>query len=151
MKQWNSFDDILTFAIKSEEDAAIFYRELAGRTDNPDMKAALESFAVEEDGHKEKLLGVRSSGMATPSDEQVQDLKIGDYLVEVNPNETLDYRKVLILAMKREKAAFMLYTRLSAKAEDPALKQVLQLLAQEEAKHKLRFEIEYDDYVLDEN
>jgi len=31
------------------------------------------------------------------------------------------------------------------------LKNIFLSLAQEEAKHKLRFEIEYDDYILKEN
>jgi hypothetical protein len=32
---------------------------------------------------------------------------------------------------------------------DPGLQRVFKGLAQEEAKHKLRFEIEYDDHVLE--
>ncbi|MCP4547710.1 MAG: ferritin family protein [bacterium] len=151
MKQWNSFEDILTFAINSEENAAAFYRDLAAKSDNADMAAALEEFAVEEDGHKAILESIRESNMAVPSDEEIVDLKIVDYLVEVDPTEDLNYRKVLILAMKREKAAFALYTRLAGKADDPKLRKLLQALAQEEAKHKLRFEIEYDDYILSEN
>ncbi len=52
--------------------------------------------------------------------------------------------------MKAEKAAFKLYHTLASTTDDPALKATLLGLAQEEAKHKLRFEIEYDDEFLRE-
>jgi rubrerythrin len=151
MKQWSSFDEILDFAIKQEEEAAAFYRMLAGKAKSGDMKQALEEFAVEEDGHKAVLLNVKESGLPKPSDEKVTDLKIADYLVEVSPGEDMDYIKILILAMKREKAAFTLYTRLASRTDNPELKALLANLAQEEAKHKLRFEMEYDDFVYTEN
>jgi rubrerythrin len=51
--------------------------------------------------------------------------------------------------MKAEKAAFVLYTKLAEVTTDAGLQRVFRSLAQEEAKHKLRFEIEYDDNVLD--
>ena len=86
------------------------------------------------------------------SDEKVQDLKIGDYLVEVDSSrDDLSYQDALIIAMKEEKAAFKLYSDIAARVEDPAAKEVFLMLAQEEAKHKLRFEIEYDEMILNEN
>ena len=86
------------------------------------------------------------------SNEKVQDLQIGDYLVEVNTNrDDLSYQEALIIAMKEEKAAFKLYSDLAARTDDASAKEVFLMLAQEEARHKLRFEIEYDDYILTEN
>jgi len=86
------------------------------------------------------------------SQQKVADLKIGDYLVAVEPIEgELDYQKALIIAMKKEKAAFRLYTDLAGKVDDRGIRDLLLGLAQEEAKHKLRFEIEYDDMILAEN
>ncbi|CAK0779854.1 hypothetical protein CCP3SC15_6990002 [Gammaproteobacteria bacterium] len=55
------------------------------------------------------------------------------------------------MAMKKEKAAFKLYTDLAASTDDVGVRNTLLALAQEEAKHKLRFEIEYDDQILVEN
>ena len=49
--------------------------------------------------------------------------------------------------MRMEKAAFRLYSDMAAMAEDEAIRQSLLALANEEAKHKLHFEIEYDDSV----
>ena len=53
--------------------------------------------------------------------------------------------------MSQEKAAFKLYSTLADRAPNQDLKNLFLSLAQEEAKHKLRFEIEYDEYVLRDN
>jgi rubrerythrin len=148
MKKFGSVDEILDFAIKEEEEAFNFYTDLAGKMDKPWMKEVFFEFAEEEKGHKEKLLGIKTEGSLMPSEEKITDLKIGDYLVDVDPNQELDYQKALVLAMKKEKAAFKLYTNLAAKTSSRDLKRTFQALAQEEAKHKLRFEIEYDDHIL---
>ena len=57
----------------------------------------------------------------------------------------MDYQEALQVAMHKEKKAFLLYTDLAGAVEDAGLKNTFLALAQEEAKHKLRFEIEYDD------
>ena len=81
----------------------------------------------------------------------IQDMKLADYMVEVEPSPEMDYQAALVIAMKQEKAAFRLYSDLAAKSADPGLKELLLELAQEEAKHKLRFEVEYDEYILTDN
>jgi rubrerythrin len=152
VKQWQSVDEVLDFAIAREQEAVRFYTDLAAKMDKPATKAIFQDFAREEAGHKKKLLDVKESGHLQPSTEKVLDLKIGDYLVEVDPaTHELDYQNALILAMKREKAAFKLYTNLAEATDDADLKSTMLALAQEEAKHKLRFEMEYDDKVLAEN
>ena len=151
MSQWNSADDILDFAIKNEEEAAQFYTDLAAKSELAPMRKIFEDFAREEMGHKAKLLGVKKSGKMQLATEKILDLKIGDYLVDTEPGAEMDYQQALILAMKQEKAAFKLYTDLAAATDDPDLHGMLLALAQEEAKHKLRFEVEYDDHILTEN
>ena len=148
---WKSTDEILDFAIKNEEDAAKFYNELAGKMDKPAMKNVFLGFAKEEEGHKAKLLGVKQGKQLEPTKTKVLDLKIGDYLVEEEPKADLDYQGALILAMKQEKAAFKLYSDLAASTDDDNIRTLFLSLAQEEAKHKLRFEIEYDDNILSWN
>ena len=83
--------------------------------------------------------------------EKVLDLKMSDYLVDVEPRPNMSYEEALVLAMKREKNAFKLYTNLAAQAPTDDLKKIFQSLAIEESKHKLRFEIEYDEVVMREN
>jgi rubrerythrin len=151
MKEWNSIDDILDFAIGEEQAAAAFYTELAEKMDQAAIKQVLESFAAEERKHEEKLIQVKEGGKFKPSQQTVPDLKIGDYLIDLEPSPEMDYQDALIIAMKKEKVAFRLYSDLAASAQDETIKTLFLALAQEEAKHKLHFEIEYDNYVLSEN
>ena len=148
MKQWNSVDEVLDFAIGNEEEAMNFYNDMAGKMDSPAMRTVFEEFAREEEGHKAKLLKVKTSGGFNPSSAAIMDLKIRDYLVEVTADKDTSYQDILILAMKKEKAAFKLYMDLHENVDDADLKSLMLALAQEEAKHKLRFEIEYDDNFL---
>ena len=83
--------------------------------------------------------------------QKVMDLKIGDYLVDVEATPDMDYQQALIIAMKKEKAAYKLYMDLSEKTGDADIAAMFVSLANEEAKHKLRFEIIYDDQILIEN
>ena len=150
MKTFASADALLDFAIAREEEAAAFYTKLADTLKTPAAQI-FRDFAREEVGHKEKLLQVKAGKQFAPVEKQITDLKIGDYLVDAKPGEELDYQKALVLAMKKEKAAFKLYMDLHNVTSDPNLRNLLMALAQEEAKHKLRFEIEYDDNILKEN
>jgi len=146
-------NEILDFAIAEEQKAADFYTDLAGKMAKPAMKKIFEGFAKEELGHKAKLEAVKGGQKLLSSAAKVADLKIGDYLIEVDSDDggDLDYQKALIIAMKKEKAAFRLYSDLASKTDDEEIRGILLGLAQEEAKHKLRFEIEYDEFVLTEN
>jgi rubrerythrin len=146
-----SVSQILDFAIEKEEEAAQFYNDLAAKMGQQHVGEVFRSFAQEELGHKEKLLAVKKGDMSLLDQRRVADLGIGDSIVEIALSPDLEYKQALIIAMKAEKAAFRLYHDLASTTDDPNLKGVLLTLAQEEARHKLRFEIEYDDVFLREN
>jgi len=148
---FKSADQILDFAIQKEEEAAELYSDLAATLNKPDMKKVFESFAREEMAHKARLIEVKNGERIVSAEKKIFDLKIGDNLVDVKPSPNMDYQHALIFAMKAEKAAFKLYNDLAQATDDPGLKELFLGLAQEEAKHKLRFEIEYDDQILTEN
>ena len=149
--KFDTVDKILDFAIEKEEDAARFYTDLAGKMDRPSMKEVFQSFAREEKAHKEKLIGVKAGKLLISAEKKITDLKIGDSLVDIDMSGEMSYQEALIVAMKAEKAAFKLYHELAQATDNADLQQLFLDLAQEEAKHKLRFEIEYDDQILSEN
>ena len=149
MEERTVIEQVLDFAIEEEQAAADFYAQLAAQSKAPEMRDVFEGFAREEMGHKAKLEAVKRSGEFVPAAKQPVDLKIADYLADVEPSPNLDYRSALVVAMKKEKAAFRLYSDLAATAPNKALEQPFLALAQEEAKHKLRFEIEYDDLLAE--
>lgn len=151
MKELTTFDDILDFAIEEEQKAVEFYTELALQSSSDEMREVFEEFAQEEVKHKAKLMEVKETGITNMPPENVADLQLSDYMVNVKASPNMSYQEALVVAMKKEKAAFRLYLSLSERASEPALKVLFAGLAQEESKHKLRFEVEYDDFVLREN
>lgn len=151
MKEWKTADDILDYAINNEQGAVDFYRELADKAAKPWIRELFENYAKEEMGHKSKIEAVKAGQTFKPVEGKVLDLKLGDYLVDIDPSPGMDYQSALVVAMKREKAAFRLYSDMAAQVEDEELRSLFQQLAQEEAKHKLRFEVEYDEHILTEN
>lgn len=151
MKNFESINEILDFAIQQEQEAVDFYLQLAEQMKNPLMKETFQEFAQEEVSHKAKLQKIKEEGNFELPAENVLDMKISDYVVNANPSPNMEYRDALVLAMKKEKAAFKLYTSLAQRAPSEAIKNLFLGLAQEESKHKLRFELEYDEFVMREN
>ncbi|MBN1787040.1 MAG: ferritin family protein [Sedimentisphaerales bacterium] len=151
MLKFNTTDEVLDFAIKNEIEAAKFYTDLAGKMDNPEMKKVFKDFADEEKGHRKQLEDIKKGRTFNVSKEKIADLKIADYTVDVEPTSDMDYQAAITLAMKKEKKAFQLYTTLAYLIDDATAQQLFTSLAQQEAKHKLRFELEYDDIVLKDN
>jgi len=150
--KFKSVNAILDFAIQRELDAAAMYKDLATKVTGDAMKKVFTGFSREEMSHKAKLDAVKSGKRLFTSEKKILDLKIGDHLEEVEPTKAeLSYQDALIIAMKAEKAAYKLYNDLATSTSDAEVQEIFFGLAQEEAKHKLRFEIEYDDMILAEN
>ena len=148
MKQ-KAFQDVIEFAIEKEEEAAAFYHEASRKAEQPNMKAALESMAQEEEKHKALLKNMDVESVADTKLETVPDLKLSDYLVDMKYSPDMAYQDMLILAMKREKAAFKMYSDIAAGTDDAEIKKLFQVLAMEEARHKLTLEMEYEDNVME--
>jgi rubrerythrin len=146
----NSVEEILDYAIAREQEAVDFYTDLAKRSKEW-MRDYLMEFAREEARHKAKLMAVKDGERLLSSKCKINDLKIADYLVEVEASDDIGVQDAMILAMQREKAAYRLYTDLAERVEDAELRELFLGLAQEEAKHKLYFETKYDDEMLSNN
>ena len=122
------------------------------RMSKPNIKEVFEGFALEEKSHKAKLEQVKAGKLLLTSKQKILDLKIVDVLVDNRFDEgDFDVQDAMLAAMNSEKASFKLYNDLAKATDDPGLKETFLALAQEEAKHKLQFEIDYDDHVYQEN
>jgi len=150
MEEYGKVENIIDFAINEEISANKFYLGLAAKMTNPVMRKVFEDYAAEELGHKAKLEDIKK-GKAIETGGKIIDLKISDFAVDAEPSDDMDYQDALILAMKKEKAAFKLYSALAELEENEDRKKIFLKLAQEEAKHKMQFEIEYDDEILKKN
>ena len=147
--EFTTIDEILDYAISNEEKAAALYYDLADKVERPGMRETFLHFAKEEEGHKARLLKIKEGEIPAVTEEKVASLGITEQLEDPQTSSNMTYQEALLFAMKAEKAAFVLYTKLEEATGDASLQRVFRSLAQEEAKHKLRFEIEYDDHVLE--
>ncbi len=146
---FESMDDILAYAIGKEKEAVQFYTDLAGKENFKSVKETFEGFAGEEEKHVQLLQGLSSDKSKVEDYElkAVPDLKISDYLVETEYKEGMFMQDILRIAMKREEVAVKLYTDLATKTDNAEIVKVLNILSQEEAKHKLILETMYDDFL----
>jgi rubrerythrin len=144
----STVEEILKFAIDKEREAIAFYENLAKMVENPVMKDAVLSMADEERKHEKLLSNVTPGRIDLAKQPSRADMKLSDYLVEVPPSKDMTYQDLLITAMKREEAAYKLYTDLEGRAADDATRKVFTLLKGEELKHKSRLEAEYEGRVL---
>jgi len=138
--------EVLELAIQREVEAYHFYMAVAERVDNPEMRQVLEDFAKEELEHKAKLeLEVFKIGYILPTDNQLIVPSNDNYNIS-NTDSLLnmDYKDILLLAIGKEEASFRTYINLLPTVHDQQSRETLLAIAEEEAKHKHRFEIEYD-------
>ena len=143
MTSFKSIADVLDFAIAREIEAHAFYAKLAGQVTNLDLRQTIEGFALDELQHGIRLKAIKA-GETAFFDDDVGSLDIAERISQVQSHPDMSYRELLILAMNREKASFRIYSNLASIARRPDCRDALLQLAQEEARHKLRLEIEYD-------
>ncbi len=151
MDEFRSVDDILDFAMKQEQIAADLYRNMAAQSTSPATKKLFVELEKDELGHKARLKAMKEGKQLVRLAPKISDLRISDYLTKAELKAEMSYQDGLIYAMQAEKAEFKLYLDLSTKTDDSNLRNLLLTLANEEAQHKLKLEIEYDEYVLTEN
>jgi rubrerythrin len=145
MGKANTDEEILEFAILRENEAHNFFMALAGRVKEPQMRQVFEDLAAEELEHKAKLeLEIIKTGK-TVSTEQKPPRPASEYIISNDPSKLdIDYKDALLLGMEKEEASFRIYVNLIPNVRNEQSREVLLSLAQEEVKHKLRFETEYN-------
>ena len=146
---FESFEEIIQFAIEKEKEAAAFYEEASSHEPYAGGKEIFKGFAQEERKHQ-ALLEDFLKGEKKVSDyrlEWIPDMKRSDYMVDMKYEKGMHYSDALRLAMKREEKSLELYNDLRKKTDNKDIIKLFQMLAQEEAKHKLALETLYDDYM----
>lgn len=146
---FETFEEIMEYAIEKEKEAAAFYLDAAKQEGYSGAKEMFEDFAKEELKHQEFLENFSNENVEHYKVEKIPDLKRSDYLVEIEYTPGMIYPDILKLAMKREESAVKFYGDFSNRAENADHKKLFQVLAQEEAKHKLKLETLLDDYMAD--
>lgn len=150
MKRFENLAEILSFAITLEQASYDFYIELSGRAKTEAMKNVFLDLAEQEKMHKERLLRIMGIADSVTLD-QTHDEEIAKYVSAVPDADNMTYEKAIKTAINKEHAAMMLYQILARLTERKDLREVLELLAVEEANHKRQFEKEYYDIMTKKN
>ncbi len=146
-----TINEILKWAIAQEDHSYKVYNGIIDKIEDPGAKAMLSQLAEEELGHKESLERLDPSKLKDVHPQKIQDLKIAEYLKDRALTEVSTLQDVLVFAMKREKEAHEFYTKLATAVSDSEVKDLLELLAKEELRHKRDVEALYDDVIYQED
>jgi len=138
-------EDALQFAIYREVEAHYFYKAMAERVSTPWMQKIFEELAAEELEHKAKLeLEVMKTGRTVKIDLPPKVAGRQYILSDTEAPLDMDFKDMLLLGVAKEEAAFRTYVDLVAHAGDEKTRELLLSLAEEELRHKMRFEKEYE-------
>ena len=142
------FKEIIKFAIDKEIKSYNFYTNATQVAKYSGAKDLFSDLAQQEVGHRKMLEKLDLKKIAQAKIEKVPDLKISDYIVDAEFKPDMPYADILRIAIKMEERALKLYNNMNQSNQDENLKKLFSLLANEEAKHKLRLEKIYDDEIL---
>lgn len=133
-------------AIYKEIASQSLYIEAQRETGDPVAKAMLADLAAEELKHAETLRKLKEAGWQ-PVDwhrETLSDIKLSDYLSVPDTLEGAGLQEALIFAIKREQQSVAFYSQMTGALRQEAAKMLCARLAQEELKHKMKLELEYE-------
>ena len=155
MAQLNSVEAVLERAIEEERESAALYTSLSGSVKNAAVRARLRELATMERGHEAKLREVKAGNVRwairRSKAEPVTNLRLTDHL-EAKPLEASDdYQDVLLSAARREKSAHDFYRAMGEMVEVALVKDVFDMLAAEELRHKYMLEEIYEEVVYQAN
>ena len=139
--------EIIKQAAEQEDKAYKFYTDALKFVKDAAARLWLKELAGEELKHKEMLLNFDASKVKKFKPDKIQDLHITEYLVDKDVTEIKDFQDVLIVAMKKEQKSYNFYVSMVKSTDDPDIKKLCKILAQEELKHKHKLELYYDDNV----
>ena len=151
MEKFSSVEAVLDRAIEEEQESFALYTTLAGAVKNAAVRARLQELAETELGHKAKLLEAKAGNIRwairRSKSEPVMDLKLTDHLEAKPLDANADYQDVLLSAARREKSTHDLYQAMGELVDDPLVKNMFEMLAAEELRHKYALEKIYEEVV----
>jgi rubrerythrin len=141
-------EDVVRFAVRKEEASVQFYLDLAKQMEDPATKIIFEILSRKELEHKSNLeLEMMKLGKTVT--EQIYSVsEEQDSYVELdNEARKMGFTDALRLAVRKERAAFLLFTELVAQTSDPELRSFFLELAEEEMRHLIQLENEYNSVI----
>lgn len=145
--EFKSIPEILRFSISKEQASVQFYRDMMLQAVNPTTKALFEVLIQKEQGHVKMLqLEMEKLGRTVDTSKEELDSEFhwDEHLEMDDEARNMSFSEGLLLAIQKERAAFRLYAQLLGTVKDEQLGKVLLELAEEEMRHVLQLEREYE-------
>ncbi len=147
---------ILKKAVAIEEESFKLYTLAQEKAKLASSKVFLKQLADTEMEHKRKLVGIMENKAQLLNlggqKGKLEDLKIVDYMKDIaRLSDDASYQEILTYAAQREKRTHDHYVSLAERFQGTSVGDLFEKLAEEELKHKMELEKEYDDNLLREN
>jgi len=145
--EFKSVPEILIFSISKERASIQFYKDLMLQLVDPATRSLFEVLIHKEEGHIAALqLEIEKLGHTVDTSEGNLNspFRWDERLEQDDRTRDLSFVDALLLAIEKERAAFRLYAKLLATVKDEELSDVLMELAEEEMRHVLQLEREYE-------
>jgi len=141
---------IISTAIDREVEAYTFYRSIADKVKDKNLKSLFDELAGEEKKHREFLQAFLSKDASKMKFAAGHDYKVGDALP--SPKLTPDLKPIegIVLAIKKELDAMQMYSQLANAAADVETQLLFNQLANMERSHKARLEDIYTNMAFPE-
>ena len=151
--------NILSIALKKEEDSYAFYKNAEKTVMFKPLKTLFKDLAKEEVKHKGILVkkmkkiegGAKKIESMTKGPGKSKDYGLSKYLLPQNVKPSMGYQEALIVAMKREENACELFDYLKSITTNSDLKKTFDTLYKWEVEHLRSLEEKYDEEILTEN
>jgi rubrerythrin len=144
MMEFNTFEDVLDFAILQEKAAQQFYSDLEEKVINDDVRLFYKTLIQEEHLHELKLRELKRFGYELVEPD-METLKESGYLDAMPVSPEISFVDAVRYAIKKERSARMLYHTLGEMCKRDELRDLFEELAEQEDSHANYFKAEYGD------
>lgn len=144
MTEQQTIGRIIRLAIRREQEAYNFLMAMSECVESPGIKYMFKDLAKEELEHKDKLELelIKLGEVVQPQTSQTETEN--PYYIESDECATMDYTDLLRLCIEKEDISFRFYINMAVQLNQEESRDTLLALAEEELRHKLRFEAEYE-------
>ncbi|MFC1557726.1 ferritin family protein [candidate division KSB1 bacterium] len=148
-----SIEEALQFAMSEELEASKLYKKMGEKVKNQNSKAMFAELEKQEKIHYALLENFNKESTREKLDKKIpkESSGIAEMLVTTHLDENTTSQEALIFAMKEEEKAVKLYTYLKNIHEGTDSEELFARLVNEEMRHKVRLEEEYEKEFLSEN
>jgi rubrerythrin len=150
--------NMLAMALKKEENSYNFYNRASNMANLSNVKDLFSELAGEEIKHKEAILEYIEKSKVegaewNPSEDlgETDEIGFSKYLVKTNLSEDTTYQDALIIAMKREERAYIMFENFYKITKDEELCNLFKRLMNDEIEHLKRIEARYDQEIMQDN